>query len=87
MFADLVADVFPSQAHRAHDALGRQLEGQIANTAASGAGAATGGIGLASGVGAVQVANAREGRADGLAPPRCGWRVAAGIHERARDLA
>ena len=26
---------------------------------------------------------AREGGADGLARPRCGWRVAAGVHERA----
>ena len=30
VFADLVADRLPAQAHRAHDALGRQLEGQIA---------------------------------------------------------
>ena len=27
VFADLVADVLPAQAHRAHDALSRQLEG------------------------------------------------------------
>ena len=80
MFADLVADVLPSQAHCAHYALGRELEGQIAEYRgerrqrciwpSQRRRGRPGGEG------------AREGRADGLASPRCGWRVAAGIDER-----
>ena len=39
VFADLVAEALPAQAHGAHDALGRELEGQVPKTAASGTGA------------------------------------------------
>ena len=67
MFADLVADVLPAQAHRRHDALGRQLEGQILENRGERRRALRGCCGrasLASG-GAVQAANARANGADG----------------------
>ena len=85
VFADLVADVLPAQAHRRHDAFGRQLEGQILENR----GERRQWRCVAGGIwpgqrrrGRPGGERARERRTDGLASPRCGWRVAAGIDER-----
>ena len=94
VLADLVADGLPAQAHRRHDALGRELEGQILEDRRErcrrcsagrrrgrpgGEGASKGG---ADGLAWPPFARRFERSADGLARPWCGWRVAAGIDER-----
>ena len=75
--ADLVADRLPAQAHRAHDALGRQLQRQVLEDRRerrpSVAGDSRGRPGGE---------RTREGGADGLARPLFARRFVAGIHKR-----